>query len=99
MTFALKQNALHPAAGLTPARVLEAVQMVVRGVRAWWKNRRGLAALARIDERLLADIGLTRSDVLGALAEPFWRDPTQAMAQRNACRARRLRVRVVDSAG
>lgn len=101
MTFAAKQNALHPAEGTTPVRVLEAAhaaQMILHAVRAWWKSRRGLIALARLDDRQLADIGLTRSDVTGALAEPLWRDPTQVLAQRHACRARRLRLRVGDLA-
>jgi uncharacterized protein YjiS (DUF1127 family) len=39
------------------------------------RHRRDLAALATFDDRMLADIGLNRTDVRSALAEPFWRDP------------------------
>ena len=45
---------------------------------AWraWKNRRAAAQLARLDDRLLADIGLRRDDVERALTAPPWQDPT-----------------------
>src|SRR5436190_14190569 len=44
-------------------------------------HRRGIAALAAQDDRLLADIGLTRDDVRSAIAQPFWRDPTEVLRQ------------------
>jgi uncharacterized protein YjiS (DUF1127 family) len=46
------------------------------------KNRREAFWLANLDERMLADIGLTRSDLLDAYAEPLWRDPTAVLTQR-----------------
>jgi uncharacterized protein YjiS (DUF1127 family) len=46
------------------------------------KNRRDAARLAALDERMLADIGLTRADLRDAFAEPLWRDPTNVLAQR-----------------
>ena len=45
-------------------------------------HRRGIATLADADDRLLADIGLTRADVHHAMAEPFWRDPTITLGRR-----------------
>jgi len=46
------------------------------------KNRRQAAMLANMDERMLRDIGLTRSDLRDAYAEPLWRDPTDILAGR-----------------
>ena len=46
------------------------------------KNRRDAFQLANFDERMLADIGLTRSDLRDAFAEPPWDDPTTILAER-----------------
>ena len=40
------------------------------------------------DDRMLADIGLTRRDVREAFSEPIWRDPTDLLAERVAGRRR-----------
>ena len=37
-------------------------------------------ALARLDGRMLADIGLNESDIGAAFSEPLWRDPTRRLA-------------------
>jgi uncharacterized protein YjiS (DUF1127 family) len=58
-----------------------------QGVRAY-ANRTDAAVLAGFDERMLADIGLTRSDLRDAFAEPLWHDPT------NVLRARALERRL-----
>jgi uncharacterized protein YjiS (DUF1127 family) len=60
---------------------------VVDFVRAYL-NRRDLQTLAGFDDRMLADIGLTKSDVRDAVAEPLWRDPTVVLVGR--VRERRL---------
>ncbi|MDJ1160012.1 DUF1127 domain-containing protein [Chelatococcus sp. SYSU_G07232] len=51
-------------------------------LRLWraWRNRLAVRNLAEFDDRTLKDIGLTRSDVDGALAEPLFRDPSIALA-------------------
>ena len=41
-----------------------------------------LSELARADDRMLRDIGLTRSDLRDAAAEPLYRDPTAVLAGR-----------------
>ena len=46
------------------------------------KHRRELAHLADFDERMLADIGVTRTDLREAYSEPLWRDPTSMLARR-----------------
>jgi uncharacterized protein YjiS (DUF1127 family) len=46
------------------------------------RNRNEAVALAAFDDRMLADIGLTRSDVRDAMAAPLWRDPTDLLRTR-----------------
>jgi uncharacterized protein YjiS (DUF1127 family) len=59
------------------------------------ENRRVLAALCELDDRGLADIGLTRQDLRDATALPVGVDASVALAERarerenNALRARR----------
>ena len=38
--------------------------------------------LTGLDDRMLADIGLTRGDVRDAYSEPVWRDPTAILVSR-----------------
>jgi uncharacterized protein YjiS (DUF1127 family) len=53
------------------------------------RNRAAAAVLARVDDRMLADIGLTRGDVRDAFAEPIWHDPTDLLRARAAERRRK----------
>jgi uncharacterized protein YjiS (DUF1127 family) len=46
------------------------------------KNRRDAFRLADLDDRMLADIGLNRSDLRDAYAGPLWRDPSELLARR-----------------
>jgi uncharacterized protein YjiS (DUF1127 family) len=48
--------------------------------------RRELARLADLDDRMLADIGLTRSDLLVAGSAPLWQNPTSILGQRVSSR-------------
>ena len=45
-----------------------------------YEGRRVLRELARSDDRMLKDIGLDRSDLRNAAAEPLYRDPTDLLA-------------------
>jgi uncharacterized protein YjiS (DUF1127 family) len=46
------------------------------------KSRRDAMRLAELDDRMLADIGLNRSDLRDAFAVPPWRDPGDLLARR-----------------
>jgi uncharacterized protein YjiS (DUF1127 family) len=59
-----------------------------------WRHRHDAAALSGFDDRMLADIGLTRGDLNDALAEPLWRDPTSVLARRQGERRRARRAAV-----
>jgi uncharacterized protein YjiS (DUF1127 family) len=48
------------------------------------KNRRDAMRLVELDDRMLADIGLNRSDLRDAFALPPWRDPGGLLARRVA---------------
>lgn len=65
---------VNAVSGIVVARVRNALQFV--------KNRRAAATLAGLDDRMLADIGLTRGDVRDAFSEPVWRDPTAILMSR-----------------
>jgi uncharacterized protein YjiS (DUF1127 family) len=69
--FARLVNAL---AGIAVERVRRLAQL--------FKNRHDAVILARLDDHMLADIGLTRGDVRDAFSEPVWRDPTVILVSR-----------------
>jgi hypothetical protein len=51
-------------------------------------------ALAGLDRRMLADIGINRADLRDAFSEPFWEDPTAVLRERvNDRRLNRARLR------
>jgi uncharacterized protein YjiS (DUF1127 family) len=61
------------------------------------KNRRAATALAGLDDHMLADIGITRSDLRDAYSEPLWHDPTDVLVGRVAERRTRRRSAFVHS--
>jgi uncharacterized protein YjiS (DUF1127 family) len=65
---------VHVVAGFAIARARQFAQIV--------KNRRDAVILSSLDDRMLADIGLTRGDVRDAYSEPVWRDPTAILVSR-----------------
>jgi uncharacterized protein YjiS (DUF1127 family) len=73
----------------TPSPLTRMVQSVVgivtarlRALAQTVKNRRDAAILTGLDDRMLADIGLTRGDLRDAYSEPVWRDPTAILVTR-----------------
>jgi uncharacterized protein YjiS (DUF1127 family) len=71
-----------PPAGRLIAAITGAGMVGLRRIAQAWRNRRDATVLASLDERMLADIGITRSDVRDALAEPLWHDPTDLLRTR-----------------
>ena len=66
---------VNTVAGFAVARARRFAQLV--------KNRRDAVVLSGLDDRMLADIGLTRGDVRDAYSEPVWRDPTAILVSRS----------------
>jgi uncharacterized protein YjiS (DUF1127 family) len=58
------------------------VTMRLRQLAAAFRHRHDTAILLELDNRMLADIGLTRRDVRQAFDEPIWRDPTNLLVDR-----------------
>jgi len=75
-----------PVAGATLLRSLVAALALasywLKQVARARRHRRQAAKLAGLDRRMLADIGLTRSDLRDAFSEPFWEDPTALLRER-----------------
>jgi uncharacterized protein YjiS (DUF1127 family) len=58
-----------------PIRVLsDAGRHVVAILREWRRRAANRAKLAALDERTLADIGLSRADAEFLANKPFWRE-------------------------
>lgn len=67
----------------TPEAPLSVWQRIVTRLadfRTAWLNRRAVGALLEMDERMLRDIGLTRSDVTSALSARAGEDPSVRLA-------------------
>jgi uncharacterized protein YjiS (DUF1127 family) len=81
---------LNHAAGTVALRVVNFLRAL--------KARHEMDGLVGFDDRMLADIGLTRGDLRDAVAEPRWRDPTAVLVTRSRERrkARRLQVTSAD---
>lgn len=71
-----------PGASMGRARVSFTSQIVamVKSVYRRLANRRAVTRLVHLDDRMLADIGLTYEDVRRAQAAPYWDDPTAMLA-------------------
>ena len=75
-----------PVAGSTLVRaffsLLALVTMWMKNIQRARRNRREAMALAGLDQNILADIGLNRSDLRDAFSAPFWEDPTLLLRER-----------------
>ena len=47
------------------------------------RHRRAIQSMTELDDRILADIGLLRTDVYASLAGPYFADPSRAL--KDAC--------------
>ena len=74
--------------------VLRISDTIACSVRAWL-NRRAVVSLLERDERELADMGITHSDVHRALGVPFTDDPSMELTRlRMERRANRRQMRL-----
>jgi len=75
-----------PIAGGTAVRAFASLLALVtswlRSLARARRHRSEAKALAGLDRRMLADIGITRADVRDAFSEPFWEDPTALLRER-----------------
>ena len=89
-----------PIAGGALARAFASLVAIVtywlRQVARARKHRREANVLAGLDRNMLADIGITRSDLNDALSGAFWEDPTALLRER-AIERRLYRVRPVSA--
>ena len=73
-----RSTASGRARRLSPKAELSRLSGFLIGVRAtlreWRQRRNGRLELARFDERMLRDIGLTRVDADYEINKPFWRE-------------------------
>ncbi len=58
----------------SPHRLGGFLRGVHAALREWRRRRNGRLELARLDERMLRDIGLTRFDAEYEINKPFWRE-------------------------
>lgn len=82
MAATWKLSTFSPYRRTSLAFVVTAIVAGLRRIARAFRNRRDAGMLARLDDRMLADIGITRSDLRDAYAEPLWRDPTDILAGR-----------------
>jgi uncharacterized protein YjiS (DUF1127 family) len=83
-----QKPALSPAAQYTAkgvlwlARGVDVLAHIADFLERAAAGRRALRQLANADDRMLKDIGLDRSDLRNAAAQPLYRDPTALLAGR-----------------
>lgn len=70
----------HLATGPSFGRAFDLIAQRVSAIVVAWRGRRAVAELAHFDARMLSDIGLSRSDVVGAIEQPMNEDPTAHLA-------------------
>ncbi len=77
----------HPAWLSVTRRAVTGLLRQVGSVLRAIGDRREVLNLAELDDHTLKDIGLLRSDVEGALAEPLFRSPSLVLVRRAGRRA------------
>ena len=82
-------NANYPVLPIAGGALVRAFASLVAFVTHWLKqiararkHRHEANVLAGLDRNMLADIGISRSDLNDALSAPFWEDPTALLRER-----------------
>jgi uncharacterized protein YjiS (DUF1127 family) len=82
-------SANYPVLPVGGSALLRVFASVLAVVTHWLKefararrHRREANVLAGLDRQMLADIGITRTDLRDAFSEPFWDDPTALLRER-----------------
>ena len=52
----------------------DAAQSVIETLRVWRRRMRERDQLARLDDRMLSDIGMSRAEAEFLASKPFWRE-------------------------
>jgi uncharacterized protein YjiS (DUF1127 family) len=85
--------------GAAPSAGTAAMPRWLNWLSAIWRHRRDLELLASFDDHMLADIGLMRTDLHQAMAQPRWHDPTALLSDRRRERRESRRGTVFRFAG
>ncbi len=94
MSYGETRAAMVAPVGSALAHVLLTMSaFAVKAARAI-EHRRALRQLGQLDDHMLRDIGLTRSDIRDAASEPLWRDGTQVLIARTVERRAAFRLRL-----
>jgi uncharacterized protein YjiS (DUF1127 family) len=92
------ERAAANAAGKRSVRALVALARRIVAFVVALVHRREVQGLLELDDRALKDIGLTRGEVLGVLAEPLAKDPSSLLLVRSVERRARVRALAVSVA-
>jgi len=84
---ALGQFRLHQASSHVGSFIERVAELAARFGRSV-SQRQALHELARLDDRMLKDIGLFRSDIDSAESLPLGRDPIAHLSSRRATRSK-----------
>jgi uncharacterized protein YjiS (DUF1127 family) len=60
-------------AGFIVAAGQAVLSSLASGIAIWLNRRQGRRDLRELDDRLLADVGISREDALWEARKPFWR--------------------------
>ncbi|RDD60732.1 DUF1127 domain-containing protein [Ferruginivarius sediminum] len=66
----MARSATIPQGASLPVRI---VQALVTAINDWWDERRAISQLRELDERMLHDMGISRSEIVAAVRGEIYR--------------------------